>query len=198
MKINYLFIIVAIIFVSCKEGTKQDSVSTETTKSEVVTKAAEPSKTVLTQNGDYSSLFNSEDCHVITAEEISTATGVSFSEMDPESLCNFISEASNTRKWYLSIKRDNMRDGEIDREIQNFVSDETGQLNYKMSETGDTYLCIQHSHGYLSMYNPNYNGSVLIRYGSIGESRGFSKEERETHKELSVKLANALLTKHKR
>jgi hypothetical protein len=112
--------------------------------------------------------------------------------------CSFESKFSNNRTWYLRIVREDPSKSDIQREIENFKSDETGQLVLQMSETGDTYLCIQHSNGYLSIYNPNYNGSVFITYGSIGESRGFSKEERLEHRELALKLANFLLKKHQK
>ena len=91
-----------------------------------------------------------------------------------------------------------MSASDIQREIETFKSDETGQLTFQMSESGDTYLCNQHLQGYLSLYNPNYNGTVLIRYGSVGESRGFSKDERLEHRDLAFKLANTLLKKHQK
>jgi hypothetical protein len=91
-----------------------------------------------------------------------------------------------------------MSKNDIQREIQSFTSDETGQLAMQTSETGDTYLCNQHSHGYLSMYNPNYDGSVAIRYGSVGGSRAFTKEERQEHQAMALKLANVLLKKHQK
>jgi hypothetical protein len=48
------------------------------------------------------------------------------------------------------------------------------------------------------MYNPNYDGSVAIRYGSVGGSRAFTKEERQEHQAMALKLANVLLKKHQK
>lgn len=150
----------------------------------------------LKQQGDYSSLFNSPDCNVITAEEISTALGIAITDRGIKGQCAFESKFSDNRTWNLSILRDKKSKSSIQREIDNFKSDESGQLALQISETGDTYLCIQHLQGYLSIYNPNYEGAVFITYGSVGASRGFSKEERLEHQALAVKLANALLKKH--
>ena len=198
MKINYLFLLVALLALGCKEGTKQDPLPPEGGSTEQTNKNAEPATADLKQNGNYASLFNSQDCKVITAEEISASLGITFSDMDPKTLCSFKSQFPNNRTWYLSIIHNDMSKSDIQREIQQFKSDETGQLILQMSEAGDTYLCNQHSHGYLSIYNPNYDGSILIRYGSVGESRAFSKEERLEHRDLALKLANTLLKKHQK
>ena len=118
--------------------------------------------------------------------------------MNRKGSCSFKMEFPNNKTWYLSILRNDMSKSDIQREIQSFKSDETNLLKLQISDTGDTYLCNQHSHGYLSIYNPNYNGSVFIRYGSVGESRGFTKEERLEHRDLALKLANTLLKKHQK
>lgn len=198
MKINYLFLFVTLLALGCTEGTQQNSGSTEESNTEQPTPNAEPATDGLKQNGNYSSLFNSPNCKVISAEEISSALGITFTDMNLQGLCSFQSKLPNNKTWYLSILRDNMSKGDIQREIQNFKSDETGQLALTISESGDTYLCNQHSNGYLSIYNPNYDGSVLIRYGSVGESRDFTKEERLEHQNLALKLANTLLKKHQK
>jgi len=197
MKIIYVCVIVALTL-SCKEGARQDNLSAEGSYTEQA-KTLETPKLTSTdskKNRNYSSLFNSPDCKVITAEEISTALDMVFIDMDSKALCSFKSQLPNNKTWYLSIVRNDMSKNDIQREIQNFKSDETGRLALQMSEIGDTYLCNQHSNGYLSLYNPNYNGSVLIRYGSVAESKGFTKEERLEHRDLALKLANTLLKKH--
>lgn len=197
MKIIYLFLIAALTL-GCKENPKQENLPTEESNPEQTNKNTEPVISDLTQNGNYASLFNSPDCKVITAEEISTILGTVFIDMDIKNLCSFKSEIANNKIWYLSIIRNDMSKSDIQREIQNFKSDESGRLVFQMSETGDTYLCIQHSNGYVSIYNPNYDGSVLISYGSTAESRAFSKEERLKHQELALKLANSLLKKYRK
>lgn len=198
MKTTYLFVIVALALVGCKEAPQQDNSATEESTTEPTNETAKQSTGGLKQQGDYSSLFNSPDCKVITAEEISTALGIAFTDRNTRGTCSFESKFPNNRTWYLSILRDNLSKSDIQREVDNFKEDETGLLALQTSETGDTYFCIQHSHGYLSIYNPNYDGAVFIRYGSVGESRGFSKEERLEHQALAVKLANALLKKHQK
>jgi hypothetical protein len=198
MKTTYLFLIVALALVSCQEAPQQDNAATEESNTEQSDETTEQSTAGLKQQGDYSSLFNSPDCKVITAEEISTALGIAITDRNIKGVCSFESKFSNNRAWYLSIGRNSLSKSDIQREVNSFKSDETGQLALQMSETGDTYLCVQHLQGYLSLYNPNYNGSVLIRYGSVGESRAFSKEERLEHQELAVKLANTLLKKHQK
>jgi len=196
MKVHYLIVIVSLAL-SCNQGTEKDSSSTEESNTEQTSENSE-STNDLEQNGDYSSLFNSADCKVITAEAISTALDKVFIDMGQENFCSFKSQLPEDKTWYLSISREDMSKSDIQREIQSFQSDETGILSLQMSETGDTYLCNQHSHGYLSVYNPNYNGSVVITYGSVAASRGFTKEERLEHRDYAVKLANALLKKHQK
>jgi hypothetical protein len=198
MKINYVFIIAALLTLGCKEGTTQNNPSTEGSITEQTNKKTESAQDGLKQHGDYSSLFNSPDCKVITVEELSAALGVAFTEMDPKTFCSFKAQFPNNKTWHLSIVRNAMSKNDIQREIQSFTSDETGQLAMQTSETGDTYLCNQHSHGYLSMYNPNYDGSVAIRYGRVGGSRAFTKEERQEHQAMALKLANVLLKKHQK
>jgi hypothetical protein len=198
MKTTYLFLIIALALVSCQEAPQQNNSATEETATEQANETTEQSTGGLKQQGDYSSLFNGSDCNVITAEEISAALGIAITDRGIKGQCAFESKFSDNRTWYLSILRDNMSKSDIQREVDSFKSDETGQLLAQISETGDTYLCIQHLQGYLSIYNPNYDSAVFIRYGSVGESRGFSKEERLEHQALAVKLANALLKKHQK
>ena len=197
MKIYYL-IAVVVLALGCKESTKQDNATTEATNTEQTKTNSEPAITDAKQNGDYTSLFNSPDCKVITAEEISAALGVEFTDKNIKNICSFKSEFPNNKTWNLSIMRNDMSPKDAQREIESFKSDETGMLMLKMSDDGDSYLCNQHSHGYLSIYNPNYNGSIGIRYGSVAESRSFTKEERLEHRELAFKLANTILKKHKK
>jgi hypothetical protein len=184
----------------CKEGAKHDDLQAEESQTEQEKKGSElvPATLDLKQNGNYTSLFNSPDCKVITAEEISTTLGVRFTDMQIKNLCSFKAELPNNKTWYLSILRNDMGKSDIQREIESFKSDETGMLVLEISETGDTYLCNQHMQGYLSIYNTNYDGSMSITYGSVGESRGFTKEERLEHRDLAVQLANALLKKHQK
>lgn len=198
MKTTYLFLIIALALVSCQEAPQQNNSATKETATEQANETTEQSTGGLKQQGDYSSLFNSLDCNVITAEEISTALGIAITDRGIKGQCAFESKFSDNRTWNLSILRDKKSKSSIQREIDNFKEDETGLLAQQISETGDTYLCIQHMQGYLSIYNPNYEGAVFITYGSVGASRGFSKEERLEHQELAVKLANALLKKHQK
>lgn len=195
MKFYYLFV-VAGLALGCSDASNQDSESSQErrTTSEDSNNEA---KSGLQQAGDYSSLFNRSDCKVITAEEISTLLGVPFVDMNLNDRCSFQSEFPGNKNLYVSISHTEMSSDDMLREIENFKSDETGLLALEMSDTGDTYFCIQHSHGYFSMYNPNYKGSILINYGSVGASRGFTKEERLEHKNYALKIANSLLERYK-
>jgi hypothetical protein len=197
MKINYLFAILLLVL-GCKEGPKQDALATEAGKTEQSTETTKATAQDLKQNGDYSSFFNHPDCKVITAEELSTVLGLSFVDMNLKNACSFKSQLTKDKTWYLSVMLNDMSKSDIQREIDSYKSDETGLLAWQTSETGDTYLCNQHSHGYLSIYNPMYNRSALIRYGSVAESRGFTAEERLQHRDMALKLANALLKKHQK
>ena len=181
---------------SCSDASNQDASSAPDDSGNSEQTDVE-TKTGLQQNGDYSSLFNRADCKVITAVEISSLLGMTFTDLNLNNSCSFQSEFPDNKKWNLTINYNEMSENDMQREIESFRSDETGMLSLEMSETGDTYFCIQHSHGYFSMYNPNYDGAIFIRYGSVAESRGFSKEERLEHKASAMKLANELLRKHK-
>lgn len=195
---NHYVLLLLVMCLGCKESPTQDHPSKEEHNTEQTNQKSASSTEEVKQVGDYTSLFNSPDCKVITAEEISTALSITFTDMNTKGLCSFKSEFPGNKTWYLSILRNDMSASDIQREIETFKSDETGQLTFQMSESGDTYLCNQHLQGYLSLYNPNYNGTVLIRYGSVGESRGFSKDERLEHRDLAFKLANTLLKKHQK
>jgi hypothetical protein len=195
MKIHYLFIIIALVL-GCKEGTNQNNLPTKESNAEQINKSDETNSDQLKQNGDYSELFGNPDCKVTSAEEISTLLGTTFIDINVASICAYKSEISKNKTWTLGIMRNDMKRKDIQREIDSFKKDETGILSIQLSETGDTYLCNQHSHGYLSIYNPNYDGSFLITYGSVATSRGFSKEERIEHQRLAMLLANFLLKKY--
>ena len=197
MKIISLFVVIGLA-VSCKENAKQERFPAKESTSDQTNINTEPTIGDLKQNGNYNSLFSSPDCKVITAKEISAVLGITFVDMNRNTLCSFKSEGPNGKTWYLNIVRNDMSKSDIQREIQSFKSDETGRLVLQISETGDTYLCNQHSNGYVSIYNPNYSGNVLISYGSAAESRAFTKEERMEHRDFAFVLANALLKKYQK
>ncbi len=191
-------LLIAILALSCSEGAQENSNNSSQTDSTQNAATNESAQEGITQQGDYSSLFNRNDCQIMSAEEISTTLGMPFTDMGIKNVCSFQTEWSNDKTWYLSFILNNMSKSDVQREIQSFQSDETGMLELHMSETGDTYFGIQHMNGYLSIYNSDYSAGILIRYGSVGESRAFTKEERLEHKDLALKLANAVLKKHQR
>jgi len=195
MKI-YLLLLIALVL-SCQETSKQATTSVEKYSAVQKEKKVVATNGGLDQNGDYSSLFNRADCKVITAEEMSLALGTTFTDESTGRLCNFRSQMGD-KSWILNILYNKMSKKSMLKEIKNFQTHEAGFLTHKVSDTGDTHLCNQHSHGYLSIYNPNYDGMILIRYGSVASGQGFTKEDRLVQQDLALKLANTLLKKHKK
>jgi len=197
MKTIYL-ILFALLTIGCNETKKEGDLVSQENDPEFVQKDGERAPDVLEQAGNYDTLFNSPNCSVITEEEISDILGLTFADINVEGFCSFKTDAGGGKTWNISLMRDDWRPGEIERELDSFITDETGILTYQISETGDTYLCNQHANGNLTLYNTNYSGSVSITYGSVAVSRGFTPEERLGHRDNAIKLANALLLKHQR
>lgn len=197
MKLS-LLLFFATLALSCSEGAQENSNNSSQADSPQNSSTNEPTQEGLIQQGDYSSLFNRNDCQIMSAEEISSTLNMPFTDMGIKNVCSFETEWSNDKTWYLSFILNNMSKSDVQREIQSFQSDDTGMLELHMSETGDTYFGIQHMNGYLSICNSDYSAGILIRYGSVGESRAFTKVERLEHKNLALKLANAMLKKHQR
>ena len=202
MGLSNLFLFISLaITTGCSDVDKQNKTADviESNSPEMQTATVTSNdKLDLKQQGNYASLFNSPNCNVISVEEISAAFAIPIVDMNLKERCSYKSDFGGDKTWYLDIRIDKISKASILKEIESFKSDETGQLELKLSETGDTYFGIQHAQGYLSIFNTNYESSVLISYGSVGVSRNFTKEERLQHKEFAVKLANSLLEKHKK
>ncbi len=112
MKYSLLFLLTALTL-GCAEGATEGQQQTEAQQTEEKSDA-------LAQNGDYSSLFNSPDCTVITAEEINAALGIACVDMQLAGGCSFKTEYSDDRTWYLSILKNDLDQNEVLKEIQDF------------------------------------------------------------------------------
>lgn len=202
MKIIYLSLLATIVLTTgCNDSDKKNSTTTEgVTSTEQKKNNPEPASNDidLKQNGNYASLFNSPDCKVTTAEDLATALDIPVTDKQDKYGCRFELQLPNNKTKLFSINQEDMSKAAIIKEIKTFKEDETGMLMHEISESGDTYLGNQHSHGRMMIFNPNYDGVIYISYGSVGESRNFSKEERLEHRDLAKKIANMLLKTHQK
>lgn len=196
------FLLVALLLMAC--NTAEDKKQT-TDKAKNATPAKTSKKTAksdadtvkLDQNGDYTSLFSRENCEgIITAEEISAVLGFSVSRQEYDG-CHYEIIIPGEEPNLVTISSGKMNRSDIEREIKSFKKN-APILQYVISDTGDTYLCIQATHGRILLYNPNYDGYVMVGYMAAAERIKVSKEQIEKRKKTGIQIANAILKKHQR
>lgn len=196
--LNYLLLSLMLIGCNTSEDKKQVVQNTKTETSASTSKKVDktsPQSIELDQNGDYTSLFSRESCEgIITAEEISRVTGNAVLREDAPG-CLFEITIPGEEPNNISINSGQMNRSDIAKEIKSFIKN-APILQHVISDTGDTYLCMQATHGRILLYNTNYDGYVLLSYLSAMERVNISKEQKEERQKSGLKIANAILKKH--
>ncbi len=201
------FLIMAIlIFTGCGESKK-----TENTEQEPVEEVAVTTPTQdgidLKQNGDYSALFNAtqENCPLMTPAELEAALSLASGSVETEGFaCSSSITQADGSKGRLVINTGKLTSlQDVKNEISNYLKDNSGLLSAQISESGDTYLCIQKARGSLFMFNPTNERYVSIGYGSraaaiVNKKKGIETTPEATMRDQAIIIANKLLEKYKK
>jgi len=195
------------LLIACNDTPKKQDTSEPDSKQVSSEKVESSSNT----SGDYSSLYNNDDCDMSIAE-LAEVLKVPESNLDMvdkigENKCSFDLKGFGTNTldgdsriaWRStpSSKKQNKK------EIASYLERKEAGLkimgmDIELAETGDSYIAQQPAHGRIIIYNENYDQALLMHYGIKSANTDRTKEQ---HEELRLKmtdLANYLLQKHRK
>lgn len=201
-----------LFFFGCKEE-KKENVKTATTTSEILktesSSKKETTDTALKQNGDYTSLFNRapKDCSFITAQTLTTVIGVNKTAVKVESsTCTYLLTQENGQETRFHFVIEKWGNQKIKKEIktaienaENFGKDST-LSQYRISETGDTYLSM-HQNRMVRILNEASDTVIVLLYTPTIDPAEPDQEKRKNLKEVAriqaYAITNYLLNTHK-
>lgn len=207
----YLSIIFSMFFFSCNgsnDNGERSSTSQSVSQSE---EGEEQGATLLQQNGDYSALFNrdQEDCQVLSIQEMAEVLAVPVSSVTNEdnglNSCNyFVGPDENNTRFYFSVipwgREMILKEIETAKENAETFGPDSKLSQYRMSETGDTYLSM-HQNRTIRILNENYDNAILILYQPkiAPDESDIEKINRlkTAARENTFSIANFLLEKYK-
>lgn len=165
----------------------------------------------LKQNGDYSSLFqrDREECRLLTIKEVAEAlkiseTAISNEAEGPGSCSYLVDEDGNRSRFLFKIEQwgKNTTKKEIEsakERAENFGPD-SKLSQYKISESGDTYLSM-HQNRMVRILNEKNENAIIILYAANINSAEENIEKvsdlKDVAREHAYALANYLLNKYK-
>lgn len=172
--IIYLSLGLTIILFSCN-GTNGKSEGNNASQTVLQKEKNEVENGIdLKQNGDYSTLFNRDvkDCQVLSVEELAEALDVPVSSVTNENnglnSCNYyVTENGKSTRFYFSVEQ--WGNEMIRQEIQSAKEDaetfgkDSRLSQYKISESGDTYLSM-HQDRKVRILNENNNNAIIVLY----------------------------------
>jgi len=211
MKTIYTLFFCLLLF-SC--NTTEEKKANITAASNEDTPITSPTETatddgVVKQQNDYSALFERapNNCDFITAEDVAKVLGVSSDVITTENNnCNYIiTEANGTSASFRFLvqpwsNKQILKEIKTAKENAETFGKDSKLSQYRMSETGDTYLSM-HQNRMVRMLNEKANNTIIIYYKA-----NISSEEKDLEKIKSLKdealentyaIANYLLNTHK-
>ncbi|WP_430428176.1 hypothetical protein [Maribacter litoralis] len=195
------------LLIACNDTPKKQDTSESDSKQVSSEKVESSSNT----SGDYSSLYNNDDCDMSIAElaEVLKVPESNLEMLDKigENKCSFDLKGFGTNtldgdsriSWRSTPSSKKQNKKEIARYLER---KEAGLkimgMDIQLAETGDCYIAQQPAHGRIIIYNENYDQALLMHYGIKSANTDRTKEQ---HEELRLKmtdLANYLLQKHRK
>lgn len=177
MKITVITIlIITLHFLSgCKQEQNENKNAVSTT-SEIL-KAEKPAikkpiENALKQNGDYTSLFNtnSKDCGFITTEMLADCLKVNQNKITQEkNTCSFILEEGNekTTRFYFNVvpwgNKAILKEIKTAKKNREMFGEASTLSQYQISKTGDTYLSM-HQDRMIRILNEVSDTGIIINY----------------------------------
>ncbi len=203
-----------LLFISCnntgdkKANAPASSVDTPTKPSS--NKEAGVKRNMLKQNGDYTSLFNRKrgDCSFITAERLAKVLHVPATAIKiTVDGCTYNLTEDNGHKTRFYFTVDDWKNKGILKEIQGAKENaetfgEGSRLSqYKISETGDTYLSM-HQDRMVRILNEKAENAIVVFYtpeiSYTEEDIDKIKNLKDTARERAYAIANYILNSHKK
>lgn len=208
---NILSLFFCLLLLSCNNTKDKNTAASETedtpTSSSSKTEAASMDGT-LKQHSNYSALFNRKtgDCNFITEEGIAKTIGVS-SEivLKDENICSFsLTEANGTTtRFKFTVQpwgnKTILKEIKTAKENAETFGKDSKLSQYRISETGDTYLSM-HQNRKIRMLNEKSNNVITILYSietSPTQNVVTLSQQKDIARERSYAIANYLLNTHK-
>ena len=206
-----LFTFVVFFLPACNSSESQVVTGAETSNS-AVRDSQENSTAGLTQNADYSQLFNPnlKNCEFLTVSELATAIGVQEKQVatkDNGYYCDYIYTNDQGLLTRFQMKNDKVGKKNIEKEIKGFLQDakdlgeDSRLLEVRKSETGDTYLMMNQDRN-VRLLNPNYEIITSIGYTPVFDAKekdvDFIRTTKDEMRNKAFSIANALLKKYKK
>lgn|SRR5690554_952649 len=155
----------------------------------------------LVQKANYSRLFSTtkNDCPLLTAAEIADLLELpleNVSQSDSSNPCSTEIRLQDGSKYSVVINSGSMSQEAIISEIKRYREAHTPESPvYQISETGDNYICHQRMLYRMFIYNPQYEGFIVLNFNSVN----YLKKEvspLQQRVEHTYRLANALIEKY--
>lgn len=155
----------------------------------------------LPQQANYSRLFSTtkNDCPLLTAAEIADLLELpakNVSQGDSSNACFTEIRLQDGSKYSVVINSGSMSQEAIISEIKRYREAHTPESPvYQISETGDNYICHQRMLYRMFIYNPQYEGFIVLNFNSVN----YLKKEvspLQQRVEHTYRLANALIEKY--
>lgn len=155
----------------------------------------------LPQKANYNRLFSTtkKDCPLLTAAEIADLLELpvtNVSQGDSSNACFTEIRLEDGTKYSVVINSGWMSREAIASEINRYREAHTPESPvYQLSENGDNYICHQRMMYRMFIYNPLYEGFIVLNFNSVN----YLKKEVSllpTRVEHTYRLANALLHKY--
>ena len=163
-------------------------------------------------SADYSALFlrDQSECDVLSVAEMASVLNLDASDInlnrEVEGYCRYKMQLEDGTKTTLTISLLAYDRKTIKAEIASFqeIEADFGKDNggdfIILSDTNDTYFCIRRPRGELFMFNPNYDGAMLLRFGSaieaVNNKLTYTDIQKEQRLDNALAVANVLLKKY--
>lgn len=216
MKLHLLFPLLLLI-ISCNSTTEKNQANQTSNQpqEDVGTSPKTITDSLLKQNGDYTALFvrDDKDCDLLSLNEMATLLKLDESDIETSNngygSCRFLLNLKDGTKTSLSLRASPYKKSDISREIESYKKMESdfGENNtfggyLVLSDTKDTYFGIRSDRGELFMFNPTYDGTILLKFGSAVEAVTnkitYSEEQKKERLDNAIAVANFLLKKYKK
>jgi hypothetical protein len=206
-----------LVMISCNSSPekKQENNKSSQKSTEISTDPKNSDDSSLKQNGDYTALFmrDEKDCDLLSLNEMATVLKLDESDIEASNngygSCRFLMNLKDGTKTSLSLRALSYKKSDISREIESYKQMESdfGENNtfggyLVLSDSKDTYFGIRSDRGELFMFNPTYDGAILIKFGSTIEAATnkvtYTEEQKKERLDNAVAVANYLLKKYKK
>ena len=205
-----LLILSLVFLISCNDSQKNKT-EVETAETQTTTvKKQENSNGMLAQNGDYSSLFKREanDCSFLSTQVIADALKMDASMINKginDCTFNLVEANGNKTRFYFRVQPwENkliLREIKSAKENAEQFGKDSKLSQYKISETGDTYLSM-HQNRMIRVMNETADGIIVISYFDETQNDGTDMEGKNQRKEIAREraydIANFLLKSHQK